>query len=100
MMTQVQTWRLRIAVLVTSLSSVAMTWGVIAYGLLTNPTNSFWFFGRVNPPWGLAAFALSGIGLVLSAVSLIRRDFVGIFGLVCSLAVLSGVWARFVPAGP
>lgn len=99
-MRQIPTWQIRIAVLVTSLSSVAMTWGVIACGLLTTPSNSFWFFGRVNPPWGIAAFALSGIGLVLSAVSLIRRDFVGIFGLVCSLAVLSGVWARFVPPGP
>ena len=76
-----------------------MTWGVVGYGLLTDIRNACWLFDRVNPGWTDAAIALSGTGLVLSVVNLIRRDFIGIFVFFCSLAVLSGVWARFIIVG-
>ena len=62
-MTRVQTRGFRIAALVTSLISVAMTWGVVLFGLLTEPARSFWLFGTLNPPWGLVAFGLAAVGL-------------------------------------
>ena len=99
-MTRVQTLRFRIAGLMTSLTSVVMTWGIVLYGLLTEPARSFWFFGTFNPLWGLVAVGLAAAGLALSVVSLIRRDVFGVIGLICSLAVLSGTWTRFVPGAP
>jgi len=83
--------------LATTMTSTAMTWGIVFYGLLTHPVQAYRIFSAVNPVWGITACALAGIGLALSVVSLKRRDPAGIIGLVCSLAVLSGTWARFVP---
>ena len=95
-MMKTQPLRLRFMMLATTLTSVAMTWGIVLYGSLTHPIQAGRIFSSVDPGWSIVAFTLAGVGVALSVVSLIRRDPAGIIGVVCNLAVLSGIW-RLVP---
>lgn len=83
--------------LATVLTSVAMTWGIVVYGDLTHPVQAYRILNAYNPAWSVVAYTLAVIGLALAAVSLVRRDLTGIIGVLCSLAVLSGGWMRYIP---
>jgi hypothetical protein len=74
-----------------------MTWGIVVYGDLTHPVQASRILSTYNPAWSIVAYTLAVIGLALSVVSLLRRDLTGIVGVLCSLAVLSGGWIRYIP---
>src|SRR5436190_4012853 len=96
-MTRVQPLRFRFAMLLTSLTSVAMTWGVFVYHDLTHSVQAYRLLSAYNTGWSIVAYTLALIGFALSAVSLLRRDLTGIVGLASGLAVLTGAWIRYIP---
>jgi hypothetical protein len=88
---------LRLIMLAAGVISCLMVWVPVVCGLPDHALRTYRIFEAVRPLWIPLSYVFSVIGLVLSGVSLYRRDSWGLVGAVCSLSVLSGYWSGFVP---
>jgi hypothetical protein len=77
-------------------AGAGMFWMPSLYGLVTHPLRSYWFFEAVRPWWQITGALFVIVTVPLSIVALLRREMIGIFGLVLVLSVLSGVWSWFI----
>lgn len=83
---------LRISVLVLATYGAGLFWGSYLLAYLAKQPLLFYSIGELWPWWWGTIIVCLIVGLPLSAVSLMRRDFIGAFGLLSAFSLGLGFW--------
>ena len=83
---------LRVPVLIFATCGAVMFWSPYLIVDLGNEWLMTYFYSHVGPWWFGAAMACLFVAVPLSILSLLRRDFVGVFGLAAVLSIVPLIW--------